>query len=313
MHEHQILLGASMYVPATHAPDNLVAIGNGAKYPALRSVIFCTEDSVREDEVGLALSNLTHALPKMNDSERPMRFIRVRNPHILGECIMMPGIAKIDGFVLPKVTCENLNHYVSQLRDKDTFLLMPTLETREVFDAREMTKLRQMLSDNKLHDRILCLRIGGNDLLNCLRVRRSPAHTIYDTPIGNLIARLSGEFIPHGFGLTAPVCESIDNDEVLRAEIERDLLHGLFGKTAIHPDQIRTIEEMYQVDPIDLQEAQAIVDTDAKAVFRLNNRMCEPATHTPWAHDIIKRAQIYGVRGEAASNMIYFHRHRKSG
>ncbi len=295
----QFHLGASLYVPTTFCPDKLVEIGNGERIPEARSIIFCTEDAVREDQLHDALHNLRKALPRLNDAERPMRFIRVRNPHVLGTCLAMSGIANIDGFVLPKLTPGNLNEYITYIRDRDSFSLMPTLETREAFDGHEVRKLRKMMRDSRIHRRILCLRIGGNDLLNCLRVRRDPRRTIYATPVGDLISRLAGEFIPYGFALTAPVFESMAHPDVLREEVELDLLHGLFGKTAIHPDQIPHIEEVYKVSRQDLEEAQKILDPAAAAVFRMGNRMCEPTTHSRWARDMITRAEIYGTRNNA--------------
>ncbi len=302
MRKLQSDLGASMYVPTTHKPDTLVAIGNGEKYPFLRSVIFCTEDAVREDQVNDALRNLSSALRCLNDNERPLRFIRVRNPHVMGECLAMDGIEKIDGFVLPKLTASNLGNYLSFINAKSRFVLMPTLETPEVFDFTEMNKLRRMLQeDPRARGRILCLRIGGNDLLNCLRIRRDPKRTIYDTPVGDLISRLAGEFIPHGFGLTAPVFESMENPAVLAEEVAIDINRGLFGKTAIHPDQIKLIEAEFAVSQGDLDEAHKILEPNAPAVFRMGGRMCEPTTHSNWAKDIIHRAKIYGVKAPAES------------
>jgi citrate lyase beta subunit len=297
MRKTQTDLGASMYVPATHKPDTLVAIGNGEKYPFLRSVIFCTEDAVREDQVNEALRNISAALKCLNDNQRPLRFIRVRNPHVLGLCLSMSGIEKIDGFVLPKLTAANLGNYLVELGTKSPFMLMPTLETTEVFDHDEMKKLRQMLQDDpRARGRILCLRIGGNDLLNCLRIRRDPKRTIYDTPVGDLISRLAGEFIPHGFGLSAPVFESMENSDVLAEEVAIDINRGLFGKTAIHPEQIGLIEKNFAVSQGDLDEAHKILEPDAPAVFRMGGRMCEPTTHSNWARDIIHRATVYGVK-----------------
>ena len=55
--------------------------------------------------------------------------------------------------------------------------------------------------------RILVLRIGGNDLLNLLGLRRQRGHTLYETPLGAVIARLVTTFKPHGFRLSAPVFE----------------------------------------------------------------------------------------------------------
>ncbi len=293
----QIHLGASMYVPATRQRANLVSIGNGEKYPFLRSAIFCLEDSVRIDQLEFAVNNLRKALPLMEANRGPMRFIRVRNPEVLGRCLRMKGIQNVDGFVLPKITADNLPYYLALLSEQDNFRLMPTLETKEVFSAKEMGRLRDLfIKDDVARGRILCLRIGGNDLLHLLRVRRNPRRTIYDTPVGETIKRLAGEFIPYGFGLSAPVCESTNYPEVLQEEVELDLMQGLFGKTAIHPDQIQVIEHGFKVNASDLDEAHKIVDPDAAAVFKMNGRMCEPTTHTRWAEDIILRATIYGVR-----------------
>lgn len=295
----RLRLGASMYVPATRDPHNIVEIGNGQKYPDLRSVIFCTEDAVRSDEVERAVRNLRKALPQLDNETSILRFIRVRNPEILGRCLRMKGIEKIDGFVLPKITVANLQYYLAHLSDRDGFLLMPTLETKEAFDAKEMGKLLYLMEhDESARDRILCLRIGGNDLLQCLHVRRDPRRTIYDTPVGDLIKHLAGMFIPHGFGLSAPVCEVTDPRyaHVLAEELELDLLQGLFGKTVIHPLQIPLVEAAYQVDAADLEEAREILNPKAAAVFKRNGRMCEPTTHNAWAKDIVARAEIYGVR-----------------
>jgi len=294
----QLHLGASMYVPCTQSPEVLAAIANGEKFPELRSVIFCTEDAVREDQLNAALENLKQALRMFRDVEHPMRFIRVRNPHVLGRCIAFRGIEQVDGFVLPKVTAESLPFYLSQLSSGDTFSLMPTLETVETFDAGQRRELKKVLMRDKVKNRILCLRIGGNDLLNCIGQRRPKDRTIYDTPVGALIGELVREFLPHGFGLTAPVFELIDDQyqPLLEEEIRRDLANGLFGKTAIHPTQIGKIETMFRVDRTDVEEAEAILAPDAQAVFRMGGRMCEPTTHSKWARDIILRAQVYGVR-----------------
>lgn len=67
---------------------------------------------------------------------------------------------------------------------------MPTLETKDVFDFNAMTELRQGLLQDGIAQRILMLRIGGNDLMNLLGIRRPRSLTLYETPIGNVIAQL---------------------------------------------------------------------------------------------------------------------------
>jgi citrate lyase beta subunit len=97
-------------------------------------------------------------------------------------------------------------------------LVMPTLETKEVFDATAMTELAQALKQ-ELAERVLVLRIGGNDLLSCLGLRRSSVYTLYQSPISYVIGMLSGVMGAAGFSLTAPVCELINQPDLLRARI----------------------------------------------------------------------------------------------
>lgn len=287
-----VKLGASLYVPATR--QDLIAIGNREKYPFLRSVIFCTEDSVREEDVPTALLHLDHALRHFEPCGM-LRFIRVRHPQVLRTVLQMDEVRRIDGFVLPKVTADNIANYFALLPPDDPYAVMITLETREVFDPSAMHALRNLLVQDGYKRRILSLRIGGNDLLNLLALRRTRERTIYDTPVGLTISHLVTNFRPWGFNLTAPVHEHLDNDAALSCEVQLDLAHGLFGKTAIHPQQVPLIERHYRVCPQDLEMAQQILHADTAAVFRMHDTMCEPATHAQWARHILERAELYGV------------------
>ena len=275
---------------------DLVAHANGDKLPFLRSMIFCTEDAVRLDQLEEALQNLREALPLFRPTQA-LRFIRVRNPQVMSEVLRMPGIRNVDGFVLPKATRKNIGRYLELLTKDDGFLLMPTLEDADVFIPSEMVKFRNLLLKSSVRGRILSLRIGGSDLLHQLRVRRSPRRSVYDTALGGAIAMLAGIFVPHGFNLSAPVFEGLAFPKVLAEEVERDLLHGLFGKTAVHPDQIAQIEKAYQVAAKDFEMASLMLENSAPAVFRMHDTMCEAATHRHWAQAILERARIYGIAG----------------
>ena len=74
-----------------------------------------------------------------------------------------------------------------------------------------------------------------------------------------------------------------------------DIAHGLIAKTAIHPSQIDLIERHYRVSQDDLAMATAIVSDNSPAVFKMNNSMCEVATHTTWANQIITQSKLFGV------------------
>jgi citrate lyase beta subunit len=269
-----------------------LAVANGERYPGLRSVILCTEDSIRSEEVEAGLAHLAALMPRLT-KRGPSVFIRPRNPQVLQRILAMRGIERIDGFVLPKVTAEVFADYVALI--PASFALMPTLETREAFDPWAMAALRQVFLQDAVRGRILALRIGGNDLLNLIGVRRKPGQTLYDTAIGQVIAALVTTFLPDGFALTAPVFDNFGDPKTLDKEVLCDIEHGLIGKTAIHPHQIERIERHYKVAFSDLEAAQAILMSDAPAVFQIGKVMCEPATHTAWAKTIVARAALYGT------------------
>lgn len=286
------LLGASLYVPATH--KNLQQIANGELLGNLRSLIFCTEDAVADGELSYALFNLSLALQQMVERPGMDRFVRVRNPDIMKRVIDMPGAHKLTGFVLPKTTRYNFESYFRQVR-KTSYQLMPTLETAEVFDETEMRLFRQSIEAPGVRDHILALRIGGNDLLALLGIRRPRSMTIYRTPLGPVISRLVTTFLPYGFAMTAPVFEHLDNPALLAQEMEEDIAHGLVGKTAIHPSQVPLIEQHYRVHSSDVETALRIMDSASPAVFKMHDSMCEVATHRTWAHGVVEQARVFGI------------------
>ena len=287
-----IELGATLYVPAIK--KNLVNIANGYKYPQLRSMIFCTEDSIHAKDIAQALINISQLLPQLERSHK-LHFIRVRNPDILEKLLELPDIERITGFVFPKLDLSNVDDYFSLVAGKG-FKNMPTLETKAVFEQAKMSALRDDLITKNYQQEILALRIGGNDLLQHLGLRRTQDKTVYETPLGLVIYQLINTFKPYGFELTAPVFEHLNNLSVLQQETLHDISCGLIGKTAIHPQQIIEIEQSYQVKEADLTVAKAILDDSAAAVFKMNDAMCEVATHRVWANSIIKRYQVYGKR-----------------
>lgn len=292
-------LGAPLYMPA-HRLD-LMDIANGDKLPELRSMIFCTEDAVSCREIEGSLRHLGLCLQGFRNTPQRFRFIRARNPDILTRLLALPGIDKIDGFVLPKFNAAVFDAYFELLRGTH-FKIMPTLETRDVFDAEALRELRAALLQTDVFPRILMLRIGGNDLMNLLGLRRPRGLTLYQTPLGQVIASLVIAFKPYGFALSAPVFEYLDDLPLLHQEIQQDLAYGLIGKTAIHPAQIPIIEAAYAVDGEDYEMAMCLHKKDAPAVFKMHNSMCEVATHQRWAADIIARQRCFGVKMPAFFN-----------
>jgi citrate lyase beta subunit len=299
-------LGATLYMPATRT--DILDVVLGRKIEGLRSLGICLEDSVAEVDVAQAQLNL-HRLLQAIDSfggrpkSGPLVFVRPRNARMAAALNDWPLMRHVDGFIAPKLNLENLGAWENAVTRPD-LMLMPTLETRDVFDAFAMVELRDALRGS-LCSRIIALRIGGNDLMGCLGLRRSAATTLYATPMSYVIPMLCGLMGAAGFALTAPVFERLDNMALLEEELEMDIAHGFVGKTAIHPSQISIIHKALRVNMEDLNSARLILSEDASAVFQFSGAMCEPATHTLWAKNILARAKWYGVHQESRSISIY--------
>ncbi|MBS0968557.1 HpcH/HpaI aldolase/citrate lyase family protein (plasmid) [Chimaeribacter arupi] len=294
-------LGATMYVPATH--PELTAIAQGKKYPELLSMVICLEDAVLDRDIPQALDNLRRTLAVLANGQTggdgPLLFIRPRHALMASALIRDESLslAAVDGLVLPKFTLDSLDTWLS-LTAGTHLRWMPTLEDAQVYDVSRMQALADALQA-RAADRVLALRIGGNDLMSVLGLRRSREHTLYEGPLGYVIKMLVSVFGSRGFSLTSPVCELIDSPEMLRRELKQDMLHGMVGKTAIHPSQIAIIHGALKVAPRDYQEALRILNADS-AVFKSDGAMCEPATHVNWAHRIIQLGQKYGYADPSA-------------
>jgi citrate lyase beta subunit len=284
--------GAVMYMPALR--KDLAEAGNGTRFPGLRSVVFCTEDSVREEDLPLALENIQAALTRL-EAGGIHRFVRPRNPDVLEALLSMRDIGRVTGFVLPKADRSTLPCYFRLLERREGFEIMPILETPAVFDLTELYRLRDYIASSRLRDRITALRIGGLDLFSILRLRRDINRSVYESPVGHVIDRLITVFKPAGLELTAPGFEGLESQAVLARELELDIGRGLYAKTAVHPCQVPAINSAYRVGADEVEAAEAVLDPDRPAVFRLHGRMCEKAVHMAWAVEIAERARLFGI------------------
>ncbi|MBP2280417.1 citrate lyase beta subunit [Psychrobacter sp. PL19] len=315
---HPYQLGASLYMPATR--QDIWQVIKRDKLPTINSIIICLEDAVSHSDVELALTRLQALLNiwashvnsinepsaladiQTQQPTRPLVFVRPRNPMMLQNLADFEHIDLIDGFVMPKVDMYSLSNWRMACQNLSTDqLLMPTLETAALFDPHHNQELAIAFKE-AFSQPIFALRIGGNDLFAALRLRRPKDSIIYDTPIGTLIYQLLGCFVPHGFYLSAPVFEYLDQPMLFMQELTRDVSLGLVGKTVIHPSQITLVQQAYCVPLSMLDEAQAILHSEAKAVFKYNNTMLEPATHRAWAHEVVNRSEVFGVINDGNSD-----------
>jgi citrate lyase beta subunit len=282
-----VALGGTLFVPAIHR--HLEVIARGEKFPALRSAVFDTEDGIADDELEAGLEAIGRMLETIEDS-RLIRFIRPRNQETLERLLSLPGIEKIDGFVLPKFGLDNARAYLEKL---DEQMFMPSIEGDELFDVAKLIRLRDLLLPYKA--RIIAVRFGAEDMMRRLGLRRECGMMLYDMCAPSaVIANMLTTFKPFGFEISAPVYRCYRDTEGFEAEAKRDLAEGLMSKTIIHPDQIEPIERLYRVCEADFREAEALLQSD-KAVFAQEGAMAEVATQRAWALKCYERGRVYGV------------------
>jgi citrate lyase beta subunit len=287
---HYFDLGATLYLPSTHK-DLLKTFQNGVNHS--RSVVACLEDSIKEKEIPKALKKIKQMLIHLKPTPKMKRFIRPSNSVVLSELLTYQNIEKIDGFVLPKFDLHTFNAYDDVLKDhKRAFSLMPTLETAHVFDTLIMNELAQLLLN--WDQKIVCLRIGGNDLMNLLGLKRMKGMTIYDTPLRGVIEQLMIQFRTKGFELSAPVFDYIRDVNTLHKELMIDLSYGFYAKTAIHPYQIPIIEEAFlNFSKQHKNQATLVLNETSSAVFQFCDQMMETKCHHSWANRTLRFSKNY--------------------
>lgn len=291
-------LGATLYMPAIN-PHARRVFGGEDLYGA-GSVVICLEDALHENDVERGLAGLRTMLIERkaagtHAAQRTMVFIRPRNlamAHVIAE---MDGIETISGMIVPKMSVINGPGWF-ELAFDHRLTLMPTFETAEYFDPGYVAEAVRML-DAQPRGMALAIRLGGNDLLNVMSLRRAPGIISHEGPLGFVLGMMSSQLMAAGYAVAAPVFDIIHDTGTLAREVGMDILRGFVGKTAIHPCQIGIIHDALRVSVHDLEMADAILDSRAEAVFQIRGVMCEPATHRGWARRIQARAFRWGVAG----------------
>ncbi|MDF1881178.1 HpcH/HpaI aldolase/citrate lyase family protein [Sulfurimonas sp. MAG313] len=288
-----IQLGGSLYIPATH--KNVSAVCNEHKFSQLRSCIIDTEDAIDEQDLDEAISNIGEMLENYEPKELCV-FIRPRNPQVLKKLLKLPNIGLIDGFALPKFSTKLMKEYaqIFTLCDKE-FYTMPVLESLEIFSKDRLEEMCSFLLSSNLH--VLSLRLGGEDMMNYLGLKRKCKDNIYEL-VGP--ARVIGDVInifkPYGFNVSATVFNCIHQPELYAQNLAEDLRQGLLGKTIIHPNQIEPINQAYKVSQEDYEMAKQMLDSNTSAIIVNNGQMGEKSAHSSWARIILERHKFYGLK-----------------
>lgn len=313
-------VGGLLYTPAIH-----VGIADKIEqndYPCMTSMAFCLEDSIQDEALERAEVELKETLAaikakELDESKRPLLFVRVRTPeHLHRVHNLLNGEEDIlTGYILPKFDLSNAILYtdlINQLNaDRQSSLyIMPILESKMIADIGDRIKVLLKIKDilDSAKDYVLNIRVGGNDFSNLYGLRRAVSQNIYEIGvIRDILVDIINVFAAD-YVVSGPVWEYFGEDQNgdwargLRNELSLDRLNGFIGKTSIHPSQLPIIYESMKVSKEDYEDALNILGWKSNdfAVAKSTNgsRMNEVKCHTKWATRIFTLGQIYGIREE---------------
>lgn len=279
-----------MYVPSIN--KNLLSVASGEKFSYLKSIIICFEDAIKEEQVEFALQNVANFLKSFEPLGIKV-FLRARNIDNLKKLLELKDIEKIDGFAIAKFSTQNMKEYY-KIFSKTGFYTMPVLESKDLFEIEKLKEIREFLLAQK---KILAIRVGGEDMFKYLGLKKECDKSIHDFHVSSKIfSDILSTFKPYGFIVCAPIYNCLENELFFKSEVQRDIGEGFFGKTVIHPKQAQICNEIYQVSTKELAEAKEILDNSNEAIFRFEDKMCEPEAHHIWARNIFMRYEVYGLK-----------------
>ena len=330
-------LGALLYYPAIKTGLVKFIQANSQ----VKSIVFCLEDAIGDNQVEQAHKNLLLQLKKLKSLHTsakiaclPLMFIRVRSPEHLHELIgdYSEILDMLTGFVFPKFDTKVAESYFkvfNRIKENCSTPLYacPILESDEIIERekrlKSLTTLKEVFDRN--HESILNIRLGSTDLLGLFRMRRNVNHTIYDISIMkdcigdivNFFCRKETSYVVSG-GVweffpdkkTRKNSKAIDLlahpcQSKLIEEVRLDMINGLWGKTAIHPSQLVPIQANYIISYEDYQDALDVISdqgsVNGASSSQFANKMNEYKPHQYWAEKILKRARIFGVLNKDTS------------
>ena len=309
-------VGALLYCPAnnTSISDTIMEGKFGTHY----SLALCLEDTINDNFVEEAEEILICTLKKIwnynkrNEIFIPKIFIRVRYPHQIKDLLVRLDCARqlVKGFVIPKFSLENADVYINQIisaneKYEEKFYMMPIMESPTIINLESRYEILYALKDklDSIDERVLNIRVGGNDLCKAFGFRRHSNESIHDIrPVSNIFSDIVTAF-GTDYIVSGPVWEYYNGDnwsEGLKSEVRDDILCGFIGKTVIHPKQIEIVHNSYKVSRKDLDDANAVLNWDNKnQSFVSGNvtkeRMNEYKTHLNWAIRTTMLAEVYGI------------------
>ena len=256
-----LLLRSLLYVPA-HRPrmvQRALGLGEFAS-GGLDVAILDLEDGVPPDEKDRARAGVAAALGLASNGEGPARYVRVNRD--LGArdadlaAVMRRGL---DGIVAPKV--DRPEEVADLARDLDEREDAGRIERGSIRIVPSIESAQGLLAAHAIascSDRVIALLFGGEDFARDLGL---PAERVAEA--ADLLYARSAIAV----AATAARRQAIDGvwpDVTDDAGLRRDAVQarrlGFSGKSAIHPGQIETINDVFSPSPAEVSYARRVID-----------------------------------------------------
>lgn len=310
-------VGPLLYCPADNT--SIAASVVSQRFGTHFSLALCLEDTINDNFVTEAENLLVSSISNIYESRQdkdfylPKIFIRVRSPKQIKELSRRFGESSglITGYIIPKFDITNADSYLEQIADLNGAsgtikYAMPIYESSAIADLRTrcdvLYSLKEKLTLAKTW--ILNIRVGGNDLSHLFGFRREADESIHQlVPIANIFADIVTVY-GTDYVISGPVWEYYSGthwETGLRKEIKDDKLCGFIGKTVIHPNQIKVVNDEYRVSRKNYEDALHILNWNTRKDSYVsgnisNERMDEYKTHLNWARKTCFMAECYGTK-----------------
>jgi citrate lyase subunit beta / citryl-CoA lyase len=281
-------MAAILFVPA----DQMRKV-DGAARGSARTIVLDLEDAVAPASKALARDNLAAAVAELRAADkRVMVRINAYESRYDARDLDAALDTRIDELLLPKVesvaALEDVEARVARSALAESLRFVLLIET-----ARGVRDLAELLAAPK---RRRSATLGMADLSRDLDIEWTSAVNESPALFTDLLTNL--RVLSRAAGCDAPlgsVYPIIDNDDGLRANARLEARLGYAGKFAIHPRQVAVIEDVYAVDPAELERARAIVaaferaELEGAGAVKLDGMMVdEPVARRAYA--LIERA-----------------------
>ena len=193
--------------------------------------------------------------------------------------ILLPKANVISLFVIDKMLAsfEKKNHL------KETKLICLIEETKAVLEANDLAK----------HPRVEALLLGAEDLTSELEIERSiKGYEIQFARSQVIYAAINNKIIP----IDTPFTD-ISDVEGLEWDCQNAQKLGMKAKTAIHPNQLDKINEVFSPTPKMIDWAKGVVsiyEETGKGVFQFRGKMIDKPVIDK-AKKILEKAKIFDL------------------